>query len=114
MGFCYFLCFLLLFFVNIIELILIVSCFHHVKFVVYISKMDEKKLDLDAIGFELQNNPTSIKDMCTNHINYLCKTRQLSYCSYYRINTLPAYNLLLAAACEKNDTQTALHVLTAC
>ncbi|KAM0041300.1 putative tetratricopeptide-like helical domain superfamily, pentacotripeptide-repeat region of PRORP [Helianthus debilis subsp. tardiflorus] len=73
---------------------------------------------LDAIGFELQKNTTSIKDLCTNHINELCKKRQLRAAARllqllrdkHAISSLPAYNLLLAAASEKNDTQIALHV----
>ncbi|KAI3712282.1 hypothetical protein L1987_70833 [Smallanthus sonchifolius] len=73
---------------------------------------------LDEIGFVLQKNPTSINDLCTNHINKLCKKRKLHAAARllqllrdkHAINSLPAYNLLLAAACENNDTQIATHV----
>ncbi|KAD2392961.1 hypothetical protein E3N88_39938 [Mikania micrantha] len=73
---------------------------------------------LDKIGLELQKHPASIKDLCTNHINELCKKRELGAAARllqllrdkHAINSLPAYNLLLAAAYEVNDTQIVTHV----
>ncbi|KAK1414391.1 hypothetical protein QVD17_30135 [Tagetes erecta] len=74
---------------------------------------------LDEIGFELlKTKPVSVKTLCTNHINQLCQNRKLRAAARllqllrdkHAINSLPAYNLLLAAACEKNDTQIASNV----
>lgn len=74
---------------------------------------------LDEISFELQKTKAiSIKNMCTNHINQLCQNEKLRAAARllqllrekHAINSLPAYNLLLAAACEKNDTQIASNV----
>ncbi|KAL8223968.1 hypothetical protein R6Q57_019443 [Mikania cordata] len=73
---------------------------------------------LDKIGLELLKHPASIKDLCTNHINELCKKRELGAAARllqllrdkHAISSLPAYNLLLAAAYEVNDTQIVTHV----
>ncbi|XP_076901460.1 uncharacterized protein LOC143555873 [Bidens hawaiensis] len=73
---------------------------------------------LDEISLKLQKSPSSIKDLCYSHINKLCKNRNLPAAARllqllrdkHAINSLPAYNLLLAAACENNNTPIALHV----
>ncbi|XP_071691365.1 uncharacterized protein [Rutidosis leptorrhynchoides] len=70
---------------------------------------------LDEITSELKKRPSSIKKLCTNHIDELCKKRKLKAASKllqllrdkHAVYSLPDYNLLLAAASENNDTQIA-------
>lgn len=67
---------------------------------------------LGEIVSQLQKRPSSINEFCTNHINKLCRKRKLRAAARllqllrdkHAINSLPAYNLLLAVACEENDT----------
>nr|XP_043625502.1 pentatricopeptide repeat-containing protein At1g11900-like [Erigeron canadensis] len=67
---------------------------------------------------DLKGSPRLVKELCTNHIHELCKRRKLKAAARllqllrdkHAINSLPAYNHLLAAACEENDTQIASHI----
>lgn len=75
----------------------------------------------DKIIFESQKNPNSINELCTNHINKLCKIKNLQASlmvlqllrdknAINDIDTLPSYNLLLNAASENNNTKIAAHI----
>ncbi|GKA41758.1 pentatricopeptide repeat-containing protein [Tanacetum coccineum] len=68
---------------------------------------------LEEIMSELHISPSSIKELCTNHISELCKKRNLRAAAMllqllrdkHSVNSLQAYNLLLVAAAETNDTE---------
>nr|GEX57800.1 hypothetical protein [Tanacetum cinerariifolium] len=68
---------------------------------------------LEEIMSELHKSPSSIKELCTNHISELCKKRNLRAAAMllqllrdkHSVNSLQAYNLLLVAAAETNDTE---------
>ncbi|CAI9280161.1 unnamed protein product [Lactuca saligna] len=75
----------------------------------------------DKIISELQKTPNSINELCTNHINKLCKTKNLQTATILLqllhnkhaingIDILPSYNLLLNAASENNNTKIAAHI----
>lgn len=67
----------------------------------------------EEIVSENKKNRRSMKELCTNHINDLCRRRRLQAAAKllqllrdkHAINSLPAYNLVLAAACENNATE---------
>ncbi|KAJ9560666.1 hypothetical protein OSB04_005826 [Centaurea solstitialis] len=73
---------------------------------------------LGEIVSQLPKTPSSIKELCTNHINTLCRKKKLKAAARllqllhekHAINSLPAYNLLLAAACQENDTKIASNI----
>ncbi|XP_024988444.1 pentatricopeptide repeat-containing protein At1g11900 isoform X3 [Cynara cardunculus var. scolymus] len=79
------------------------------------ASVEEEEVAYQVLGeivSELQKCPSSVMESCTNHISKLCRKKKLRAAAKllqllrdeHAINSLPAYNLLLAVACEENDT----------